>query len=133
MNPLQKTITYLLTGLTLLSNPINSLAINPKTEAYKTFEKIVKIRGSYAKARGTVRVYINDLADKIGHRDGHASSEEILNALEKLESVEWKIADKYFGNKNGIMDIEDFNNMNSEREKYPGLFGLEVLRRAHNL
>jgi len=134
MNPIKKTITYLTVGLTLLVSPIDSFSKNYEKEAYKTFKKIINIRQNQttSEQKRAARVYILKLADEIGNKNKHASPKEIKKALIELENVEGKIADQYFGDKDGIPEIWEINNMNSSIQTYPGLETLIEMKESCN-
>jgi len=130
MNPIQKTITYL-TILTsfLVGFPNNSLAINIEKEAYKTFKEILGVSSNnqHPYRHLTTNKYLERFADKISHNpDNIATVEEMINAARKLKDISGKVADKEFGDKDGIPEQNEIERMHSYLRKNNPKF-LELL------
>ena len=124
MNLLQKPILYLTLLASLSGGIVNdTLAVNPSKEAYNTFMDILKIPKcqSIYDQRQVAKVYIFNLADKLGNQNKNATTKEIKKALDELNEVSGKVADQYFGNKNGKTEPWEFEKMGSSMNEFPGL------------
>lgn len=131
-NNLIKNLVYPVLISTLIN--IQTYAQNTTTlnKAYKTFEVLLQIPKNQNDPRRAAREYIFNLADNIGNRDNYVSPKEIKKALKALSNVSGKIADKYFGNKNGLAEVNEINKMNSSIRDYPGLEEIIIMNQEYS-
>ena len=69
------------------------------------------------------QVIIQAFADRNGDGDGRVTKEEVKAALKAMDGFSGLMADRYLGNKDGKVDIEEIEKMNAVMTTEPGLPG----------